>query len=355
MKVGFLCYSLSGAGPRVRTKNLITGIAERTPHDPVLVTSVDSPFEHEAVTTHRLLSPPSLLDPRTAFKTKRILDNCDVVHVPVNVFQLAYVATLGIGPRVAGAGIQHELRYRYLTRLLGVERMIETHEFIAEEWRSSGVPATHIYPAVNTEIFHPADSASDETTALRQRLGIPESQDMVLFVGELKPLKGAELMSGLARRLQDDEISVVVVGDGDQRHLFENRSDLIFEGFVENGDLPPYYRAADVTVVPSKNESFSIVSLESIASGTPVVTTTSETCTMSRLFRDRGTYVWADRNPVAVEKSVRGLLDDTDRYEKQVNSGFETIEEMGLSISDALEKYIDVYESAANNRENTQS
>lgn len=347
MKIGFFCYSLSGAGPRVRAQNLITGLAERTSHDPVLVTSTDTSFEHDGVDVHRILSPTSLVDPRTAFKTRRLLSDCDIVHVPVNVFQLAYVSALGLGPRVAGAGIQHEPRYRLLTRVLGIERMIETHEFIAREWQSSGVPATYIYPAVNTDIFRPPNTDSGEPAALRSRLEIPEHHDMVLFVGELKPLKGAEVVSELARRLQDDDISVVVVGDGERRHLFENRSDLIFEGFVENNDLPPYYRAADVTVVPSENESFSIVSLESIASGTPVVTTTSETCTMSRLFRERDTYVWTDRNAEAVAASVRDLLSDSEEYQRQVERGFETIDEMGLSISDALNKYINVYETVA--------
>ncbi|MBW2581461.1 MAG: glycosyltransferase, partial [Deltaproteobacteria bacterium] len=37
--------------------------------------------------------------------------------------------------------------------------------------------------------------------------------------------------------------------------------------------LPPYYSAADVLVVPSHYESFGLVALESLASGTPVVAT----------------------------------------------------------------------------------
>ncbi len=36
-------------------------------------------------------------------------------------------------------------------------------------------------------------------------------------------------------------------------------------------DVADYYRAADITVVPSYNESFGLVALESQACGTPVV------------------------------------------------------------------------------------
>jgi len=42
---------------------------------------------------------------------------------------------------------------------------------------------------------------------------------------------------------------------------------------VEQDNLPPYYSAADVLVLPSYYESFGLVALESLASGTPVVAT----------------------------------------------------------------------------------
>lgn len=345
MKIGFFCYSLRGAGPRVRAKNLITGLAERTSHEPVLVTQTDSPFHHEGVETHRVLTTRNLVDPSTVLEIRRHMSDCDVIHVPVNFYQLLYVAALGLGPRVAGAGIQHEPHYRVLTRLVGVERMIETHEYVAQDWEDAGVDASYIYPAVDTDEFEPAGDSADQE--FRDRLGVPPDNDMILFVGELKPWKGAGLMSELARELRDDPISVVIIGDGEQRHLFEDRADLIFEGFVDNDGLPDYYSAADVTVVPSKNESFSIVSLESIACGTPVVTTTSPSCIMSRLFRSRGTYLWTDREVGAVAQEIRTLLGDEERYERQVALGFETIDEMGLSISDAIRQYVSIYEEVA--------
>lgn len=46
-----------------------------------------------------------------------------------------------------------------------------------------------------------------------------------------------------------------------------------FAGRVEHEKLPPYYCAADVVVLPSHYESFGLVALEALASGTPVVAT----------------------------------------------------------------------------------
>jgi glycosyltransferase involved in cell wall biosynthesis len=42
---------------------------------------------------------------------------------------------------------------------------------------------------------------------------------------------------------------------------------------VEHEKLPPHYCAADVVVLPSRYESFGLVALEALASGTPVVAT----------------------------------------------------------------------------------
>jgi glycosyltransferase involved in cell wall biosynthesis len=42
---------------------------------------------------------------------------------------------------------------------------------------------------------------------------------------------------------------------------------------VEHDKLPPYYCAADVVVLPSRYETFGLVALEALASGTPVVAT----------------------------------------------------------------------------------
>jgi D-inositol-3-phosphate glycosyltransferase len=48
---------------------------------------------------------------------------------------------------------------------------------------------------------------------------------------------------------------------------------VLFAGRVKQEDLPLYYSAADVFVLPSYCESFGLVALESLACGTPVVAT----------------------------------------------------------------------------------
>lgn len=345
MKVGFFSYSLSGVGPRVRAQRIIEQLADDPRHDVVVVTGVDEEFAVTGAEIHNILSVRSLLSPTTFLRVRQIFSEVDVVHVPVNFHQLLYVWLSGVRPIVAGPGIQHDDRFRLAVKRMGIKKMIETHEFVSYLWNISGVDSTYVYPSVDTGRFSVYDA--DRREQIRDRLQIPRSAKVVLFVGTLSEFKGAPLVSELAKELSDNEIQTVVVGAGPLSATFENRRDLNYQGFVQNAELPDYYNIADVTIVPSESESFSIVSLESIACGTPVITTASEESAMARIFKDRQTYIWSDRTVSALFDSVSALLFDEEDYKTQVDRGFRTIEELGLTLDDSYEKFLDVYENVA--------
>jgi D-inositol-3-phosphate glycosyltransferase len=134
---------------------------------------------------------------------------------------------------------------------------------------------------VNLERFRPLSKIS-----ARRSLGYGAHEAVVLFVGRLAPVKGIDRLltafSYLAN--QNESLRLVVIG-GDGQHTPELRElvrlsrrlgierAVTFAGRVAHEDLPPYYAAADVLVLSSHYESFGLVALESLASGTPVVAT----------------------------------------------------------------------------------
>ncbi|MFC7196164.1 glycosyltransferase family 4 protein [Halosimplex aquaticum] len=142
---------------------------------------------------------------------------------------------------------------------------------------------------------------------------------------------------------------MIVAGDGEMADVFRDREDLQFEGFVDNKDLPAYYNVADVTVAPRRNDKTSNVGLESIACGTPMISTAQGH--IVDLFKDRGTYVWADRTPEAVLETVRELTGDPEYYQAQVERGLQTMEEMPLSLENAVQTHLDVYAELARGRD----
>jgi D-inositol-3-phosphate glycosyltransferase len=130
--------------------------------------------------------------------------------------------------------------------------------------------------------------------AARAELGLPADAAILLFVGRIQRLKGIEVLIRAAAELQEQrrlnrELLVLIVGgrpgegpkrSPEQREIARLQSlaaglglaGLVrFVGAVQQDRLPSYYRAAEVTVMPSSYESFGLVAVESLASGTPVV------------------------------------------------------------------------------------
>jgi len=132
---------------------------------------------------------------------------------------------------------------------------------------------------VNFNSFQPI-----EKNLARQHIGL-NSDNIILFVGRIDPLKGIDKLLEAASELDTEkDVQVVVVGGNtDNRTNFEKllsysqsltlQNPVLFKGTLEHEELPFYYSAADVCVIPSFYESFGLVALESLACGTPVVAT----------------------------------------------------------------------------------
>jgi len=134
-------------------------------------------------------------------------------------------------------------------------------------------------PGVDHEVFAPGDRR-----AARQRLGLEHDARVLLFVGRIQPLKGADLALRCLAQLDDPRAVLVVVGgpsgvDGESELLRVRNlvDDLGLAGRVRfvppqrHDALAGFYRAADVCLVPSRTESFGLVALEAAACGVPVV------------------------------------------------------------------------------------
>ncbi len=154
-----------------------------------------------------------------------------------------------------------------------------------------------VSPGVDLSMFRPESPILARSTGLlphrtgpaRRRLGLPRDAYVLLFVGRIQPLKAPDvLLRAVARMLDDDpalraKLVVAVVGgpSGSGRCRPEGLQSLAaqlgitdvmrFEPPSPQRELADWYRAADVTVVPSHSESFGLVAVESQACGTPVV------------------------------------------------------------------------------------
>ncbi len=152
------------------------------------------------------------------------------------------------------------------------ERDAMTRLYDADTRRIALVPC-----GVDLSRFRPWDQKE-----ARRKLGL-NGDKVLLYVGRIESLKGLDLLMYATAELQTcEEVQVLIVGgdDGKEQEIDRLRSlaqDLNvddafdFVGRVAQEELPLYYSAADVCVVPSYYESFGLAALESMACGTPVV------------------------------------------------------------------------------------
>ncbi|MCL5428059.1 MAG: glycosyltransferase [Candidatus Marsarchaeota archaeon] len=113
--------------------------------------------------------------------------------------------------------------------------------------------------------------------AFRERLGIRDSERVVLYVGRLSYEKKLEVMLRSARMLRGKGIRFVIGGTGPAEARYRamarrlGLNNTIFTGFVAQEDLPAAYASCDAFCMPSTFETQGIVALEAMASGKPVI------------------------------------------------------------------------------------
>jgi phosphatidylinositol alpha-1,6-mannosyltransferase len=205
----------------------------------------------------------------------------------------AWFCKLSGGPRYTcwahGEDIATALTSRELTLLMrrvygDAEVVFANSANTRRMLRELGIAADRIeivYPGVDTGRFRPDVDA----TEIRQRFA-PNGETLLLSVGRHQTRKGHDLMIkavGHLTRQGRQSLRYVITGDGPDRSKLEALVDqcgvrdyVTFSGEVPAEQLPQYFAACDIFVLPNRVEQsdvegFGIVFLEAAAAGKPVI------------------------------------------------------------------------------------
>jgi glycosyltransferase involved in cell wall biosynthesis len=149
----------------------------------------------------------------------------------------------------------------------------------ARQLESAGVRPERIFIRHSSVAAAPRAAVS-EARRLKARLGVSESERVILSVGRLSREKGhVDLVRALVRLAELHpalRFKTVIVGDGPERARVEAEAAssglgerLVFAGHAD--DVRPFYTTADVLALPSHSEGSPLVLLEAMAAGVPVV------------------------------------------------------------------------------------
>ena len=132
------------------------------------------------------------------------------------------------------------------------------------------------FSSLMAEDILPEIPSVQEKEILRRELGIIE-KNMVLSIGQFIPRKGFDVLMKAAARLPK-EVGIYIVGGEPTEEYLKicnalQLKNVHFCGFMKKDKLSRYYRAADLFVLPTREDIWGLVINEAMAYGLPVITT----------------------------------------------------------------------------------
>jgi D-inositol-3-phosphate glycosyltransferase len=199
----------------------------------------------------------------------------------------------------------------------GKEKNALVDKYSADPDKISVIPC-----GVNPEQFKPFNKQ------LAREICGTGSRNTMLFVGRADPVKGLDnLLEAISMLKHRDDFQLIIIGGDDSsmagvketisasgKYDIEGKIHLV--GPVPNDRMYLYYNAADFCVIPSYYESFSLVALEAVACGIPILATDvgdvkdiSRHCALCRII--------SSNNPQLLASNIDGLFDSIEKNADQ--------------------------------------
>lgn len=206
---------------------------------------------------------------------------------------------------------------------------------------------------VDLDFFHPLDKEK-----ARRELHLEDYGRVLLFAGRLQPIKGLDLLLRALTHLPNGRSTrlLVVGGNAGKADELAKLTSLVselgisnkvtFVGAVEHEKMPTFYNAADICVIPSYHESFGLVAVEALASGTPVVA--SRVGGLATIVKDGETgYLFDERSPEALAMYLCLLMGENEIRESMAKVARQSV--MKYDWSSTARRVLRVYRELLGN------
>ncbi len=260
---------------------------------------------YESGVRNLLLESPELLFAASSFKWDSVCYSFAGVNNAVtnSRYRIARIFGPLFEDRMIAA--LHRIKPEVLIAAADEDAISEMHE--RTHGRLNHFPI-HSFPTrVDTREFHP-----ESKTESRGRLGLSQNATVLLSVGRLCWIKGWALLLDAVRHLGRSvpNLKMVFVGDGEDRGQIEAKASLLgirdtilITGFLPQDQVCTYINAADVCLVASHREGWSVAMLEVMACGRPIVSTSVSGAT-SMIRQGENGWVLPTRDPACYAEAI---------------------------------------------------
>lgn len=297
MKVLFIVYRFGRDGLATNVRDLTRGLRERGHEVHILTsgfrkgTSEDFSFFNEltrefndlGVNMHYFLQPTGNIIRKgtaTLYSFIKILSwisriNADIIHChSPNTTFLPWLLRKKFVSTVHADTLRPNFKYKHPDLLIAVSTGAKG---FTEEVMHTDPKTIRIVNHGISDRFLERQS-SEELMTLKQANKIPPDKLIIGFVGRITPIKGTDvLLNAIGKYLSKDSIAkihLVFVGDFQSEKDKQWLEELLADNNLQNKltllsfrDPKPYYELFDVFVLPSRSDTFGLVSVEAMMSG----------------------------------------------------------------------------------------
>lgn len=226
-------------------------------------------------------------------------------------------------------------------------RIVVISKATKESFISIGISSEKIVVApdgVDLNAFaHPESKES-----ARNRLGLPQDKQIVLYIGRVDGWKGVDTLCEASRLLPPHIIIAVIGGEPAQvQSLQKKYPDVRFLGFHPYRELADNQAAADVLVLPNTGKSEVSMLYTSplklftyMASGIPIVT--SDTPATREILSDDDAYFFRPDDAHALAENIEAALAEADKSQEKAHRVAEKV--MGYTWEARTQKILSTFE-----------
>ena len=205
---------------------------------------------------------------------------------------------------------------------------------------------TPISNGINTDVFNPKNNGE----YLREKFNLPK-KNIVMYAGRITREKNLDvLVKAISFVIKKIDAHFLFVGSGGEyKQSLEKLADELdvskhttFTDFLDWKDYPNIYTIADLFALPSEAELQSIVTLEAIASGLPVVVVNKGA--LPELGSSGNGFIFEPQNSEEMANKIVQILSN-DKLKKQMSKkSLELVKKH--SLKSVAKQYINAYENA---------
>lgn len=294
-KIGYLCSSHSWGGLEMNQLRNARWMQERghqvvmlcIPGSPIHEKCISEKFPVIAIRKHRKYYHYS-----AGLKLSKILKKERITHLIIRDTRDMSVCAIA---KTLSSGYRFHLSY-FMEMQLGVKKTNALHTLRFKKidlwscplnWLQEQVKTmTRMNPAKTVVIPSGLEMAPFQTdqsqTEARKLMELPEDKILLGLIGRFDPHKGQVLLLEALKNIDDEKVCVCLLGEPTRNEgtaYFEQIQQTIRENNLQERvfirpfreDIPSFYKAIDAFVMASKAETFGMVTIEAMASGTPTI------------------------------------------------------------------------------------